>query len=93
LEAADISVIVPDENKIELIHRAIFSEAVVGKVSNETKALFIDVINELAQLGAQGVILGCTELGLMITPEDSRLPIFDTATLHAEKAVEETEIM
>lgn len=89
LEAAGISVIVPDPEKIELIHKAIFSEAVVGNVSDETKAMFIDVINELTGRGAQGVILGCTELGLMINPDDSSLALFDTAVLHAEKAAEE----
>ncbi|MBE6021587.1 MAG: hypothetical protein E7228_07695, partial [Clostridiales bacterium] len=53
------------------------------------KALFVAVINEMAQRGAQGVILGCTELGSMIDPEDSSLPLFDTAVLHAEKAAKE----
>lgn len=89
LESAGVSVIVPDAEKIERIHMAIFNEAVVGKVSCETKALFVDVINEMVQRGARGVILGCTELGLMIAPEDSSLPLFDTAVLHAEKAAEE----
>lgn len=89
LEAAGISVIVPDPEKVDLIHKAIFTEAVVGNVSDETKRLFIGVIDEFARQGVQGVILGCTELGLMISPEDSRLPLFDTAVLHAEKATEE----
>ena len=89
LESADVSVIVPDAESIELIHKAIFNEAVVGKVRPETKAMFIDVIDALAKQGAQGVILGCTELGLMINPDDSNLPLFDTAVLHAEKAAEE----
>lgn len=88
LEAAGIDVIVPAVDKIDLIHQAIFSEAVVGEVSAETKKMFIEVIDELADRGAQGVILGCTELGLMIRPEDSDLPLFDTAVLHAEKTVE-----
>lgn len=89
LESAGVSVIVPYAEKIEPIHMAIFNEAAVGKVSCETKALFVDVINEMAQRGARGVILGCTELGLMIAPEDSSLPLFDTAVLHAAKAAEE----
>lgn len=89
LESVGISVIVPDAEKIELIHKTIFSEAVVGNVSDETKSLFIGVIDEFAQQGAQSVILGCTELGLMISPDDSNLPLFDTAVLHAERAAEE----
>lgn len=89
LEGAGISVIVPDPEKIELIHKAIFTEAVVGNVSEETKTLFIDVINEFAARGAEGVILGCTELGLMIDSSDSSLALFDTAVLHAKKAAEE----
>ena len=92
LESAGVSVMVPDADKIELIHRSIFSEGVVGKVSCETRALFADVINEMAQQGAQGVVLGCTELGLMIAPEEISLSIFDTAVLHAEKAAEEVLI-
>ena len=89
LESVGISVIVPDEEKIDTIHKAIFTEAVVGNVSDETKAMFIDVINEFIARGAQGVILGCTELGLMIDSDDSSLPLFDTAVLHAERAAEE----
>lgn len=57
LEAAGVSVFVPDVEKIELIHKAIFSEAVVGNVSDETKSLFIGVIDEFARQGAQNVIL------------------------------------
>ncbi len=89
LEAAGVSVVVPDEEAIEQIHQAIFNEAVVGKVRPNTKKMFIDVIDDFAKQGAQGVILGCTELGLMINPDDSKLPLFDTAALHAEKAAEE----
>lgn len=89
LEAAGVSVVVPDGEAIEQIHQAIFNEAVAGKVRSKTKNMFIDVIDDLAKQGAQGVILGCTELGLMISPDDSKLPLFDTAVLHAEKAAEE----
>lgn len=89
LEAAGVSVVVPDEEAIAQIHQAIFTEAVVGKVKSKTKNMFIDVIDDLAKKGAQGVILGCTELGLMINPDDSKLPLFDTAVLHAVKAAEE----
>ena len=89
LEAAGIYVIVPELEKVDLIHKAIFTEAVVGNVSDETKSLFISVIDEFARQGAQGVILGCTELGLMIDSDDSGLPLFDTAVLHAERAAEE----
>ena len=89
LEAAGISVIVPEPEKVDLIHKAIFTEAVVGNVSDETKSLFIGVIDEFARQGAQGVILGCTELGLMIDSDDSSLPLFDTAVLHAERVAEE----
>ena len=84
-----ISVIVPDAEKVDLIHKVIFTEVVVGNVSDEAKDMFVDVINELAGRGAQGVILGCTELGLMIAPNDSSLPLFDTVVLHAERAAEE----
>ncbi len=89
LEDAGMNVVVPDAEQMERIHEAIFREACVGNIKEETRNLFRQVILDLKRRGAQGVILGCTELGLLVCEEDSCLPIFDTAVLHAEKAAEE----
>ena len=89
LEAAGIAVVVPDEEDFAPIHEVIFTENFDGQTSREVKDLFRRVISGLEQKGAQGIILGCTELGLAINEEDSCLPLFDTAVLHAKKAAEE----
>jgi len=89
LETAGIAVVVPPADAMEWIHEAIFTEACVGDIKEETKEMFRGAIRDLELAGAQGVILGCTELGLMVAAEDSCLPLFDTALLHAEKAAEE----
>jgi aspartate racemase len=83
-----IDVIIPgDEDRAE-IHRAIFGELAVGVVSEDTRARFRKIIAGLVAEGAQGVILGCTEIELLIGPDDSPVPVFPTARLHVEAAVE-----
>jgi len=89
LNAAGIQVVVPRKEQFDVIHKSIFEEACLGKVCPETKKMFIDIIEDLKSRCAEGVILGCTELGLLIKNEDSCLPLFDTALLHAQKAAEE----
>lgn len=89
LMEAGIAVMVPQEPQREQIHQAIFTEGCMGNIKEETRAMFLDVIRELKERGAQGIILGCTELGLMVSAEESCLPLFDTAVLHAAKAAEE----
>ena len=89
LTAAGIDVIVPPADEIEKIHHAIFTEGCVGNIKEETRTMFLHVMCGLKQRGAQGIILGCTELGLMVSAEGSCLPLFDTAVLHAETAAEE----
>lgn len=82
--------IVPDESGIEVVHRVIYEELCREIVKNESRSLCLDVVRELVQQGAQGIILGCTELPLLIHPEDVEVPIFDTTRLHAEAAIEMT---
>lgn len=89
LNGAGIEVIVPEAGQMDRIHEAIFTEACIDGVGDETGMMFRDAIRMFRERGAGGVILGCTELGLMIRPEDSCLPLFDTAVLHAEQAAEE----
>lgn len=95
LDAAGIQVIVPAADQMDRIHEAIFSEACLDRgqaagemLQKETGEMFREVIRDFRERGAEGILLGCTELGLMIRPEDSCPPLFDTAELHAEKAAE-----
>lgn len=83
-----IQVLVPDEETMDGIHRIIFEELCMGILSPASKALYIQAIDALAARGAQGVILGCTEIGLLIQQADTTLPVFDTTVVHAEKAIQ-----
>ncbi len=81
-----ISALVPNKDTQQEIHRIIFEELCVGKFLPDSKAFYLNTINELAQQGAEGVILGCTEIGLLVRQADSSLPFFDTAQLHSQMA-------
>lgn len=72
--------------EIEVVNDIIFNELCLGIVSEESKQKYLTIIDELAERGAQGVILGCTEIGLLISQEDTKLPVFDTTQIHANKA-------
>ncbi|AKD38938.1 hypothetical protein I926_08120 [Pasteurella multocida subsp. multocida OH4807] len=88
LLAHDIIPIIPSHAQQQEIHRIIFTELCIGKSTPESKQFYLDVIADLEKQGAQGVILGCTEIGLLINQQDATLPFFDTTTLHAQKAAE-----
>jgi aspartate racemase len=83
-----IEVVVPNENDRELVHRVIYDELCQGQIITESRRQYVDVIGRLADQGAQGVILGCTEISLLVGSEDSPLDVFDTTAIHARKAVE-----
>lgn len=83
-----ITPIVPDESTQKEIHRIIFDELCLGKIEQNSKDFYLKTIKDLAVLGAEGVILGCTEIGLLIQQSESELPFFDTAELHSQMAVE-----
>jgi len=88
LEKHGIKVVIPNEAEREYINSVIFDELCAGKFYNQSKARFIQIINRLVEEeGAQGVILGCTEIPLLIKQEDVKVPIFDTMKIHAEAAV------
>jgi len=89
LIAQEIEVIIP-ENKDDkdFIHNTIFEELGKGLVIPETKKRYLEIANELIKRGADGIILGCTEIPLVIRPEDLNVPIFDTALIHSQAAVE-----
>ncbi len=82
-----LEVLIPPEADRLLTHRIIYDELVRGILRDESKAVYKRCIADLAERGAQGVILGCTEIGLLIKPEDSPIPIFDTTLIHAAAAV------
>ncbi|MCK5277877.1 MAG: aspartate/glutamate racemase family protein, partial [Cyclobacteriaceae bacterium] len=82
-----IETIIPDENEREEIHRIIYEELVLGKIEDDSRETYKKIINSLQERGAEGVILGCTEIPLLISSKDVEIPIFDTTRIHAEKAV------
>jgi len=65
----------------------IYDELVLGKIEAGSKAQYLDIIQRMVEQGAEGVILGCTEIGLLVQQEDCLVPLFDTARIHAEAAV------
>lgn len=86
LEAAGLRVLVPEEPDLTTVHDVIYDELVRGVVSPSSKAAYLEVIDRLLARGAAGVIAGCTEIELLITPEDVDVPYFPTALLHAQAA-------
>jgi aspartate racemase len=71
-----------------MVDRVIFDELCLGRVSDASRREYRRVVDELAGRGAEGVILGCTEIAMLLPPAESELPLFDTAALHAELAVD-----
>ena len=81
-------VLIPDFNDRNIVHNIIYNELVHGKINKKSKAGFIDIIDKLKDEGAEGIILGCTEIPLLISQNDVNIPVFDTTKIHAYKAVE-----
>lgn len=88
IEHYGLDVLIPDAAGIPDVHDIIYDELVVGVVKDDSRRRYQQVIDALAQRGAQGVILGCTEITMLIKPDDSPLPVFDTTYLHAVAAVD-----
>ena len=86
LERAGIAVLIPDEQGIKTVNEVIYNELCLGIISETSKEKYRCIIEDLAKQGAQGVILGCTEIGLLIQQKDTHLPVFDTTLIHAFKA-------
>ena len=83
-----IEVLVPGPEQRAIVHEAIFDELALGVISEQTRARFRSIIDGLVAQGAQGIILGCTEIELLVTQQDSPVPVFPTARLHVEAAVD-----
>lgn len=86
LVGAGIEVLIPGEEEIEEINEVIFKELCRGIISDASKQKYLAVIDKLAAAGAEGVILGCTEIGMLIREADTALSVFDTTQIHATKA-------
>jgi aspartate racemase len=87
LERTGIAALVPEPGDQLRIHEVIFHELCRGEIRPESRSLFLEVIARLRARGAQGIILGCTEIPLLVQPQDCDLPLFNTALLHAGKAL------
>ena len=87
LAAHGLNVLVPNADERQAVHRIIYEELCVGVISEASRQVYQRVIASLAARGAQAIILGCTEIGLLIKPEHSDLPLLDTTALHAQAAV------
>lgn len=83
----DLAVLVPEAADRAAVHRIIYEELVQGRVEPSSRAVYRDVIERLVGRGAEAIILGCTEIMLLVQPEDSTVPLYDTTTIHAEAAV------
>lgn len=88
IESHGIEVLVPPSEQRNEINRIIFEELVAGELLQSSRETFQRAIRDLMAEGAEGIILGCTEIGLLIKPEDADVPVFDTAQIHAVAAVE-----
>lgn len=88
LRAAGIVTLVPDRDDRAFVDHAILHELVQETFRDETRARFLGIIAELGRRGAEGIVLGCTEIPLLIGPDDAGLPLFDTLRIHAQAAVD-----
>ena len=83
-----IEVLIPSKEERKIVHDVIYNELVQGTIKDESREQYKKIIHNLEQQGAEGVILGCTEIPLLISGSDVNIPVFDTTKIHAEKAVE-----
>lgn len=87
IEFNGIKVLVPNEEDRTGINKVIYEELCLGKIQQESRDYYKEVIKRLVDDGAEGIILGCTEIGLLVKPEDSEVPLFDTTRIHAIESV------
>ncbi|MCG9026621.1 aspartate/glutamate racemase family protein [Laribacter hongkongensis] len=88
LEARGIRVLVPEADDRATVHRIIYDELCLGDIRPTSRTAYLDIIGRLAAAGAQGVVLGCTEIPLLVSAGDTSLPLFDTTALHARFAAD-----
>ncbi len=80
--------LIPDMNDVETVNSIIFDELCTGEIRERSRNKCLRMIEDLRERGAEGIVLGCTELGLLIGQTDADMPVFDTTVIHAEKAAE-----
>jgi len=83
-----IEVLVPDTAQRQCVHQIIYTELCLGTISDDSRDEYLQIVDDLAKRGAQAVILGCTEIALLIGPSDTDVPLYDTTAIHAQKAVQ-----
>ena len=82
-----LNVLVPNEEDRQIVHKIIYQELCLGKIQAGSKTEYLRIIDMLANQGAEAVILGCTEIGMLVSQDDTKVKLFDTTAIHAEKAV------
>ncbi len=87
-EKYGLNILVPDKENRQVVHNIIYQELCLGKIQDVSKAEYLRIIDMLANQGAEAVILGCTEIGMLVNQDDTKVKLFDTTAIHAEKAVE-----
>ena len=85
---AGLEVVIPDQAGVEEVNRIIYDELCLGQIKESSKQAYLAIIDDLKNAGAEAVILGCTEIGLLVKQEDTDMPLFDTTVIHAQKAAE-----
>ena len=83
---AGLDVVIPDQAGVEEVNRIIYDELCLGQIEESSKQAYLAIIDDLKNAGAEAVILGCTEIGLLVKQEDTDVPLFDTTAIHAKKA-------
>lgn len=89
LEQHELDVLVPSEGDRNIVHRVIYEELCLGQVSSDSRDEYLRIIDDLQRRGAEAVIAGCTEIGMLVKQENTKVPLFDTTTIHAQHAVAE----
>ena len=85
---AGLEVVIPDQAGVEEVNRIIYDERCLGQIKESSKQTYLSMIDDLKNAGAEAVVLGCTEIGLLVQQEDTDVPLFDTTEIHAQKAAE-----
>lgn len=88
IEKFGLEVVIPDEAERKIVNETIYDELCLGLIKSSSKAKYVQIIKQLSDQGAEAVILGCTEIGLLVKQGDGPLPVFDTTRIHAQSAVE-----
>ena len=82
-----IEVVIPEQSERELVHRVIYDELCLGKIETKSRSQYMSIIANMANAGAQAIVLGCTEIALLVEQQHADIPLYDTTQLHCEKAV------